>query len=1264
LRIILTIVALLLVSALTAALIGPYYVDWSKQRSVVEAQLSRILGERMEVKGPIDLKLLPTPYIALNQVKITDSRTGGVLFDCDRMELSLGLSALVRGQFRFTQASFDGPTLRVVRAPEGGIALPKLDFTKSSGSISFDSVAVRDGHVKVSDADGTAETDLGGIELEAEAESLLGPFRGSGSAPGPGRMKLAFNFATGAVDGASLRFKAAVSAGSGASRSEYDGAIALAGATSMSGAAALGYSGAATFSGLIEGADAPTPWRASGALKASLSGASLDNLEVRVGPEDRALSATGAAQMQFGAAPHASVALAAKQLNFDALLHQESDASASPAAVYRALSAAWARREVDSGPPVALSLALQTPAMIIGGDTIADVALSVEASPNASTSAKLEAGLPGRTHILASGVVDDGPAAGFKGRIDLRIGDAPRLGDWLTSGAPDMSARLASVSEVLPYRSASATGDIDLSATGFVMRNLSLVLERSTFTGTLALTRSVGSERGRMFMDLQTDSLDVDALPNVSAGRVFLGDIDLSLALDAHAIRIARLGEAEVEGGSLTLKLTKDGDDLRLDRFSIANLGGASVEANGASDTKGRWLSAKIDAARLRDFALLVRRVAPGTISEAFVDRSEALSPAKLTFSAQSSGPGRDIAESADTVTILGMAGVTRVDAKLDRPAGVDSELSVIFSLDAPDAAPLLRQIGLSALSLDGQGRGHIGVSAHGHWSGGLDANVSASLAGSDLAWRGRLTPLASDLDSTLFDGTASLKAGNALPLLAILAVAPSDAGTVPVDLSADVVGRDAQFKFARVRGSIGRARLKGDLTYRSAPLKPPFVAPADPDMALAQAVAGDDSAALAPQLEGELQIDRLPFSALTTLALGAPQPARSGALWSDLKFSAGLVNPPSADILLKVAALDVTDSLLAQSASLRLKLGRGLVGLDDFSMNVGGGGVSGRATIRRDGPNASMSGHVSLDPVALDRPNFVGQLAGSLDFASTGQSSSALVSGLAGTGQIRLTGARIPRLDQGAIGRVLEKAQSPDYAIDQLNIDRALESELNKQPLRITDAAAPASLTAGVLRFGPFEAKVPGDNSVMQANFDLRSFVLEIQAAFTELRTPKYWTGAPPAITIVMKGSVESSAREVDSGLFVAGLAAQAIARETDRIAALESDIRERAFFNRRLKAGQFMRRRELELASYATEKARLKSEEDRRRVEAETLRADEERRKIELPDQTMTPSPSSNDAPSLTTNPAPPNPLPPVPMPRPPSPSRQADPTASGLY
>ena len=118
----------------------------------------------------------------------------------------------------------------------------------------------------------------------------------------------------------------------------------------------------------------------------------------------------------------------------------------------------------------------------------------------------------------------------------------------------------------------------------------------------MAFTLPLGDERGRLFADLRSEALDVDALPDLSASADLLGDIDLSLALDAAKLHVARVGEAAVDGGSLSLKVTKTGDDFSLDRLSVAGLGGAAVEARGASGPRGRWLSARLDAAKLRRF--------------------------------------------------------------------------------------------------------------------------------------------------------------------------------------------------------------------------------------------------------------------------------------------------------------------------------------------------------------------------------------------------------------------------------------------------------------------------------------------------------------------------------------------------------------------------------------------------------------------------------------------------------------------------------------
>ena len=608
----LTVLAIFLIVTLTAALVGPHFVDWSRQRGLIEAQLSRVLGDPVTIRGAIDLQLLPTPFLVADQIEVADARSGEVVFSCDEMALSLGLTSLARGELRFTQAGFTRPTLRLARAPDGALALPRLDLAERSGAIAFDRIVVRDGRLRLADPAGGAPLALGGIDFEAEAGSLLGPFKVAGAAPGPADARIAFSLASGAVEGSRLRVKAVLGAGAGLPSAELDGALSFAEASSSAGAAALGYAGAATISGSLRTATGLTPWRAAGALKANLREATFTDLEVRIGGEERALSAAGTAQAQFGAAPRLALALAAKQLNLDALLRRDGAESATPAQAFEALDATLAALGAGAAPPLALSIDLATPAAILGGDTVTDVAVSATVAPGAPILGTLEASPPGRSHILASGTVEFGAAAGFKGRLDASFGDLGRFREWLAAGAPELAARLDAVGAALPYRSASMAGDVDLSAAGFAARNLKLVLERSTLAGSLAATRAVGADRARLFMDLRTDSLDIDALPNIGASGDFLRDVDLSLALEARAIHIARLGESQVDGGSLTLALTRTGEDLRLERFSIADLGGASVEATGAIGAQTRALSARIDAARLADFASLVHRVAPG----------------------------------------------------------------------------------------------------------------------------------------------------------------------------------------------------------------------------------------------------------------------------------------------------------------------------------------------------------------------------------------------------------------------------------------------------------------------------------------------------------------------------------------------------------------------------------------------------------------------------------------------------------------------------
>jgi len=713
--------------------------------------------------------------------------------------------------------------------------------------------------------------------------------------------------------------------------------------------------------------------------------------------------------------------------------------------------------------------------------------------------------------------------------------------------------------------------------------------------------------------------------------------------LDAARLRIARVGEAAVDGGSLSLKATKTGDELSLDRLSVAGLGGAAVEVRGAAGRQGRWLTLRVDAEKLRDFAALAARVAPGRLSRLLLERAEALSPAKLTLEARASGPGAIGDFAVDTVKGQGSAGQTRFTLAAERSREAAGG-AASFAIEAPESGALLRQIGVKSPPAP-SGPARIEGSANGRWSDGFDARVAASIAGADFAWRGRLKPdVKSDDDAVLF-GAATLKTANAAPLSAAFGLgAPVASPATPVDLAADVVLRGAELGFPRLSGTVAGVKIGGQLRWRPA-IEPVAAAAIDPDVALAQSIAGEAQTPTTAQIDGDLALDHASLPALLSLPLGVAAPPPPGAKWSDAPFAPPLVSPPSLELRVKIGALDLADGLPARGATARVRMDAGMFAVDDFAMDVAGGRAWGNFALRRDGAVATLNGKAWLAAVAVDRAALRGRFDASFVFASTGRSASALMSGLAGEGRIDAAGLAIPRLDPGALGRVLAKAQASEAGVEPASVAQALGDEFDKQPLIVPDGTAAVVMNGGVVHVEPLDLAEKSGRASLSADFDLPSQNLTIRATFAEAAGGKFWSGAPPSVAVALTGSLDAPTRQIDPTACVAGLAAQAIARESDRIAAFEEDIRERAYFNRRLKAEQFMRRRAAELAAWTAEQARIRAEQERKRPENETLKASE-------PPQPTTPPAAVGAAVST------PAALAPKPK------ADQPDPTASGLY
>ena len=309
-------------------------------------------------------------------------------------------------------------------------------------------------------------------------------------------------------------------------------------------------------------------------------------------------------------------------------------------------------------------------------------------------------------------------------------------------------------------------------------------------------------------------------------------------------------------------------------------------------------------------------------------------------------------------------------------------------------------------------------------------------------------------------------------------------------------------------------------------------------------------------------------------------------------------LRPPSAAVKLRVGALDLTETLTAREFATTLRFDKGRLDLDDFAMRIAGGGASGHATLRRDADNVTLTGALNLDSVVLDRTGFSGRIGAAVDFASTGRSPGALINGLAGSGTVTFAGAALARSDPTSLDRVVAKAQTPDAPLDETNIAFAFGNELNRAPLAIADGSAPLSLSAGVAKIGPIKIPQAQGDEALNVDFDLRT--LTTQARFTLTSSAsnlKFWSGPPPSAAVTIDDALEAPKRQIDISSLSAALAAQAIARETERISALEADIRERAFFNRRLKGERLMDRRQQEIQDWEVEQARMKGQAERLR-------------------------------------------------------------------
>src|SRR6266478_5228000 len=90
-----------IILALVAALVGPHFVDWTQYRATFEREATQLAGMPVRIAGSIDVRILPTPTLALGQVEIGSAAQPQGKAREVYAELALG--SLMRGAVRVSE---------------------------------------------------------------------------------------------------------------------------------------------------------------------------------------------------------------------------------------------------------------------------------------------------------------------------------------------------------------------------------------------------------------------------------------------------------------------------------------------------------------------------------------------------------------------------------------------------------------------------------------------------------------------------------------------------------------------------------------------------------------------------------------------------------------------------------------------------------------------------------------------------------------------------------------------------------------------------------------------------------------------------------------------------------------------------------------------------------------------------------------------------------------------------------------------------------
>ncbi|MCW2318264.1 uncharacterized protein involved in outer membrane biogenesis [Rhodoblastus acidophilus] len=418
-----------------------------------------------------------------------------------------------------------------------------------------------------------------------------------------------------------------------------------------------------------------------------------------------------------------------------------------------------------------------------------------------------------------------------------------------------------------------------------------------------------------------------------------------------------------------------------------------------------------------------------------------------------------------------GQAGATKFNVALDDKGGIALDVA------APEAFDLLAQLGAPALLAPQKlGPGQISLKMQGN-------------ARRDVSGRAALGKINGTVEGSLGAGEGVFAlSGDPSGLIG----GPAGFGKI----EGQVAAHDGQIFLRRIVGERGDAHFTGALTLAS------------------------------DGVSGDLEVDKFSAPDVLALTLGAPAPAKKGDVWPSLSFAPVLIDPPRVKLAIRATEL----APWGGPAKFELSLGPNALSVAKIEAPVAGGFLRGGFDLRRQGGQATLSGELSGENLAMKNPALSATLGGRLKFAGSGASMAGLVGALSGTGSTKIAGLTVAGAAPEAPDQVLAAQTASETMFSSKDTLRDLDQALAKGDLRVADGETPLRLAKGELN----AAREP-----VAFSFDLKTLNFTLTTALPGRRGELSWSGPWSA-----------PARKLDATPFVNIAATRALEREQAKIA------------------------------------------------------------------------------------------------------------------